>query len=331
MSFSARWMGLVASALAMLATLCPKSACAQLAAVELDPSEEQGVHEGPVRTRAAATWATGPAGDLVPRLEWNPRWRRFETGDAIFTGLMAGAAVATYLSPPSADAVRWQGGILFDDAARSGLALSNPSSRETAAVVSDGIAVGLFALPVLVDALLIGWAGHGSSDVAAQMLLIDLQAHAIAQGLTGIVKWAVRRERPIAASCRESGGAGDAQCEGHIEPSSFFSGHASMAFTSAALVCVHHTELGLIGEGGAAAACASALALAGGVGALRIMADRHYASDVIVGAAVGMVSGWLLPYILHYGSLGGPDASVQAAIAPTISRDQAGLQVVGSF
>jgi membrane-associated phospholipid phosphatase len=33
---------------------------------------------------------------------------------------------------------------------------------------------------------------------------------------------------------------------------------------------------------------------------LRIVADKHYLSDVVVGAAVGTASGLLLPLVLHY-------------------------------
>jgi hypothetical protein len=41
-------------------------------------------------------------------------------------------------------------------------------------------------------------------------------------------------------------------------------------------------------------------ALASATGVLRIVADRHYASDVIVGAVMGLSVGYGLPWLLHY-------------------------------
>ena len=91
----------------------------------------------------------------------------------------------------------------------------------------------------------------------------------------------------------------------------------------------HHTELGLLGEGGDAAMCATGLAMASTVGLLRILADRHYASDVIMGAAVGLVSGWLVPWLLHY-DIGGPGRT-EASLAPMIDANQLGAQIYGVF
>ncbi|MEZ4340559.1 MAG: phosphatase PAP2 family protein, partial [Sandaracinaceae bacterium] len=176
---------------------------------------------------------------------------------------------------------------------------------------------------------------HGDFELAMRLMVIDLQAHAIAQGLTTIIKHAVRRERPMARACREDPQrrASDPSCEGVAEPGiapeSFFSGHTSLAFTSAALICLHHTELGLLGEGGDAAMCATGLAMASTVGLLRILADRHYASDVIMGAAVGLVSGWLVPWLLHY-DIGGPGRT-EASLAPMIDANQLGAQIYGVF
>ena len=47
-------------------------------------------------------------------------------------------------------------------------------------------------------------------------------------------------------------------------------------------------------------ACAGALALATTTGAFRVVANRHWMSDVITGAGVGLVAGWLMPWLMHY-------------------------------
>lgn len=295
----------------------------------LDVLDETAIEDAP---GATAELIRSP--DEGARLVWRDEWRRFQVGDALFSGLLAGVAVTTYIFTPSGVA-NWQGGIAADDAVRDGLVLSDAGDRNAVSSLSDGLVLGLAALPALLDALIVAWAGHGSSDVAAQMLMIDFQAHAIAQGLTGLVKWAVRRERPLARGCREDAlrVATDPVCENeHQEPASFFSGHTSLAFTSAALVCLHNTELNLLGEAGGVAACGSALALASTVGVLRLMADRHYLSDVAIGATVGLLSGWLLPYALHYMQIGGGENSdVRAAIAPQFSGEGGGLQAIGTF
>lgn len=287
--------------------------------------------------RVAADADRAPPPTEVPGLSWGPHLRRFSVAEGVFSGLMASAAIATYLVPTH-DAPAWRGGIGADDATRASLALRTHADRSRAATASDALLFGLAAVPVVMDAILTAWVGGGSSDVAAQMLLIDVQAYAFSQGLTGIFKWAVGRERPVARGCRESAErrADDPTCEGqespNIAPHSFFSGHTSVAFTSAALVCLHHTELSLFGEAGDAAACATSLTFASAVGVLRMMADLHYLSDVVIGAGVGLVSGWLLPYVLHYAQFGGgPESHFRAAIAPSFDRELLGLQVVGQF
>src|SRR6185369_8075255 len=93
----------------------------------------------------------------------------------------------------------------------------------------------------------------------------------------------------------------DPLCEKGKKFAGFPSGHAVSAFTAAGLSCVHHAHLPLYGGGlPDALACAAALTVASGVGVVRIMGDRHYVSDVIVGAAIGFLVGFGLPSLLHY-------------------------------
>jgi membrane-associated phospholipid phosphatase len=273
----------------------------------------------------------------LPRLTWEQRWSRFRLSEGVFTGILGAVGIAGYIVPPATGPARWQGGIAADDAVRNALMLQSHDDRQTASSVSDGLLFGMAAAPLLIDAVLTAWLIRDSSDVALQMMLMDLQAHAFAQGVTALVKWAVRRERPLDRGCREDATrrADDPNCGGQADPGiadhSFFSGHASVAFTSAALICLHHTEIGLFGPAGDAAACATGIAIASTVGALRIMADRHYLSDVAIGAGVGILSGWILPYLLHFASFGDARTGINATIAPSIDTTHAGLNVVGSF
>jgi membrane-associated phospholipid phosphatase len=264
--------------------------------------------------------------------------RDISTEEVIISGVASAAVLGAALAPWPNAQTGWRGGILFDDAARDAMMLRDPGARHVASLVSDGLVLGLTALPVLVDSAIIAWAVRGDPELAARMMLIDLQAHAIAQGVTAIAKHVAGRERPLARGCRvdPERAANDAACQGSNArgrgDKSFFSGHTSLAFTSAALICLHHTELGLLGPGGDAAMCATGLTLASAVGALRIMSDKHYASDVLIGAGVGLLSGWLVPWLLNYDIADrATNGAVHAQIAPMADNTTAGIQIFGTF
>jgi membrane-associated phospholipid phosphatase len=145
----------------------------------------------------------------------------------------------------------------------------------------------------------------------------------------------VRRERPFkTAYCSEN--PSDPDCASG-DSSSFLSGHASTAFTGAGLVCAHHGAMPLYGNKIAdTGACATALAAATVTGGLRIVADKHYASDVIAGAALGLASGWLMPKLLHYTSWGTPPeeqakkkGGIAWSVAPVATKGGAMVMVNG--
>jgi membrane-associated phospholipid phosphatase len=82
---------------------------------------------------------------------------------------------------------------------------------------------------------------------------------------------------------------------------SFPSSHTSTAFTAAGLTCIHHANLPLYGgEPWDTAACVGSLVLATATGLFRVIGDRHYLSDVLVGAAIGFALGYVYPWLLHY-------------------------------
>ncbi|UJR85682.1 phosphatase PAP2 family protein [Sandaracinus amylolyticus] len=247
----------------------------------------------------------------------------------------AGVLAATFLPTPEHETPQWRGGILFDDAVRDAFHLRSPSDRQLASTASDALVGTLVLAPVLVDAVLMAGLVRGDPELMGRMLLMNLQAHAVSFGLTTIFKKLVGRERPNARACREDPErqSSDPLCESPPDPNaSFFSGHTSLAFTSAALMCVQHSEIGLFGQEGDAVMCATGLALATSVGLLRIAADKHYASDVLVGALVGALSGWLVPWLLHFDvadTVGIDGAS--ATIAPMVDEQQIGIQLFGVF
>ena len=79
------------------------------------------------------------------------------------------------------------------------------------------------------------------------------------------------------------------------------SGHTAFAFTGAGLYCTNHTYQSLYADPDLERnICAASLMLAGVDGVARVMADQHYATDVIAGSAIGLFSGFVLPRLLHY-------------------------------
>ena len=124
---------------------------------------------------------------------------------------------------------------------------------------------------------------------------------------------------------------------------SFVGGHSLMAFTSAGLICAHHLENPwLLGSReGAGTACAAGLALATVMSFMRVGVDRHWSSDIGIGALMGALIGFGVPYALHYGrsrpartpgSEDGPRSAISALmVAPGADGTPMGLTVSGAF
>ncbi len=77
---------------------------------------------------------------------------------------------------------------------------------------------------------------------------------------------------------------------------SFYSGHSSLAFT---LATASGTVASLRGYSWAPLVWGTGLTLATAAGYLRIAADRHYLTDVLVGALVGSAVGVAVPRLFH--------------------------------
>jgi membrane-associated phospholipid phosphatase len=263
-------------------------------------------------------------------LAWSPRFKRFSTAQYLLTGAMAGGLLATseLLSPRSEPL--WQSDILLDAQARSLLGAHTEQGRERASSVSDYMVLGLSLYPFAIDALVVAGAVHGNFDVALQLGLIGLQGVLLARLVNGLTKNLVGRARPDKGRCAE----GDALACGS-ENESFISGHTTSAFVGAGLICATHQNLNLYGSSTAGTvACGLSLGAATTVGALRIASGRHYMSDVLGGAAVGLVSGWLLPNLTNYDfgrSKREQDEAGDSALVPMLSKHTFGLSYVHTW
>lgn len=190
----------------------------------------------------------------------------------------------------------WRGGILFDEGFRSAIRLSAVGDQEIARTISD-ITLGATLLTAAgIDAALVP-AIQGNGELVWRAEL----AHTLALGITisagEIVKRLVGRARPYERDCEEDPSRHG--CDASDLFHSFYSLHSGVAFTSAGFSCAMHLDRGLYGDLAAdATSCGISLALATTTGLLRVVADRHYLSDVLIGAALGFLVGYLMPLAL---------------------------------
>ncbi len=268
------------------------------------------------------------------RLRWS--YPRFSLLEAAFGAAVTGGQV---LLETTSDGYRdsgWSNGILFDNPLRDALVAETLAGRQRAADISDVLWPLTQQFPVL-DALVTPiLSDECNFDVALQMTLINWQV----LGLTALVTRATQhisgRSRPSLRECAE-----DPHYSGSCDPdstgrtASFISGHTSLSFAAAGLTCAHHQALPLYGGNAAdAAICALTIATATTTGVLRIVADRHWATDVMVGALLGSAIGYGMPRLLHYrqpSHLRSKALQAQLTVVPYASDSRAGAAFVGVF
>lgn len=234
------------------------------------------------------------------KLHFASRYPRFRVSEIITTSVAAATTGAFILVPPRTGSSSRNP---FDETFRGAFRLSSPGQRMTAANVSDVLVAALWLYEAVVDPFVVAWGVHGQSATGAQMFLIDVEVQTITAALQGVVAAIVGRERPLSRDCddpAETLGRESGACTGNDRHRSFFSGHTSQAFAAAGAQCMHHLHLPLYGSLTPFVPCAASFAVAAMAGGLRIMADRHYMSDVLTGATIGTLVGVLVPWLLHY-------------------------------
>lgn len=233
-------------------------------------------------------------------LEWDPRWRKFGTVDYALTGAGFGASAASGLIAPVPN--RWTSTNSMDEWGRRTLSSDNYDSGRWAQDASDVLLSLNIAFPFIVDSLLISYWYRDSPEVARELALIATESLAITSGVQGLTSGFASRERPYGRDCGTSIRSELDHCEGARRYRSFFSGHASLSFTTAMLTCSNHLRHELFGSAWAdGLTCGLALASATSVALFRVIGRQHYLSDVMTGAAVGSFSGLAVPWLLHYG------------------------------
>jgi membrane-associated phospholipid phosphatase len=256
-------------------------------------------------------------------------WRKSLPGFSWAEGAaMVSAGVATGIlalqAPPSEP--RWQGGILFDDAVRDTLRLDSAKGRQRLRSIGDMPYYFAPLLPLIVDPLVVAWLVRDDPTLAYNLAFMGLEAFSYAGLLSFVSTRLSVRERPDASECRRQH-PDFVGCEPDTE--AFWSGHTSIVAASAGLVCAHHHHLPLWGSPLAdAGACVLATSGAVVTASSRLLADRHYASDVLVGMGIGFGIGYAVPVLLHY-SREAP--GVTLSVQPGAAGDGASLNVAGLF
>jgi membrane-associated phospholipid phosphatase len=256
---------------------------------------------------------------------WGSEWPTFSRLEGVAT-VAAGAGTGLLFLIKSNNP-RWQGGILFDDNARSGLRLHSESARQKATWIGDLPYYGAPLLPLIIDPLVSAWFVHGDGKTALNLTAVGLEAFSYAGLLSFVSTRLALRERPDSSECRRT--HDDPSTCGGPDTESFYSGHTTIAAASAGIVCANHRALPLWGNSLAdAGACALATTAAVGSGVSRMMADRHYASDVIVGFGMGFGIGYAVPTLLHYSH---HNTEVSLSVAPGAPCTGGCLKLAGSF
>jgi len=107
------------------------------------------------------------------------------------------------------------------------------------------------------------------------------------------------------------------------QPTSFPSGHTAQAFAAATFMAKEYGHKSVWYSIGA-------YTVATGVGAMRVMNNRHWVSDVLVGAGIGILSTNLV-YLTHQYKWGKKKSSGQTLIVPSYDGQTGMVSVVHRF
>jgi membrane-associated phospholipid phosphatase len=157
--------------------------------------------------------------------------------------------------------------------------------------------------------------------------LLALEAVTTAGVVTQVVKLVAGRARPFVHAYPKEVRAGLTSTPSPPDDNlSFFSGHTSLTF---ALAASTGTLAELRNYRLAPLVWATGMPIAALTGYLRIAADKHYFSDVLVGALVGSVVGAGLPLAFHRRRAEDPQAAAATAGAATPASRPPGLVTFG--
>jgi membrane-associated phospholipid phosphatase len=266
-------------------------------------------------------------------LEWKPTWTRFRTVEYVATPVIGGVTLYRLLFAKGPDHPRWAGPILVDGEVRDAMRVRSSRALANVRLAGDIATIAPVVHVLLIDSLLVP-AIDGNTDVAWQMTAMNAEAFAVSGLVVGALFDIVARARPSYEECT-AGTTDDNLCNSG-KYADFPSGHTATAFTAAGLTCAHHANLPLYGGGAPdVLACVASLGIATSVGVFRLVGDRHYLSDVVVGGGIGFMFGFGLPMLLHYREHPVNEvyssAAIKIGVSPGSDRAPLGASAFGLF
>jgi membrane-associated phospholipid phosphatase len=302
-------IGLLVAALVSSASLQTSAQAAAAEPAAAQPVVQAQLDRGPGGPR-------GPDRGMRLHLPWDV---------AITAGAFATWCTLELLTPKLVEDCRWcdrdangrdtlNG---FDAGLRDALRWNDTSKADTwSTVFSFGLApaagIGLAALVTAHD---------GRLDELPEGILIVAESAFITMSVNQLVKIVAARERPeVHARAPEE----RASLRNRADNVSFYSGHTTLAF---ALASAAGTIGWMRGYRLAPVMWATGFVLASIGGYLRIAADRHYASDVLIGAVVGSAIGFSVPYFFHQPR----SAASSLRLSAVPAQRGASLALSGSF
>ncbi len=233
------------------------------------------------------------AQELGPELNFPLGW---ET-DLLAVGGLWGISGGMFLLGIERDVPNWDTAHSLDHTVRNALMASTAEGLEDARTLGDIVEIGGtvalgVGLPFFANILYGGnsWQGFGGD------LLAITEGVALGSFFTQTTKFIVLRERP-------NGG----------NNLSFWSGHTQFAF---GVVSAYTAVAEMRGYPYPASVSVIGYAGASLVGVMAIMSDRHWFTDVVVGAALGTLVGYFLPKLLH-----SPEIGLPFKVIPTIGEE----------
>jgi membrane-associated phospholipid phosphatase len=182
------------------------------------------------------------------------------------------------------------------------------NNTKAAGTLSNALAFGAVPLGAIATTV-VSARSAGSFAAAGPDLVLLLEATSLTAVVNQALKFWVGRERPFVHLLDEGLKAGTPEPDDNNL--SFYSGHTS--FTMSIAVSAG-TIAWLRGYRAAPWIWGIGIPLSLFVGYLRIGADKHYFTDVLVGALVGAAFGFFVPYLFHRWEPGNPpDPSITPA------------------
>lgn len=223
----------------------------------------------------------------------HPALRHDWSLDLSVTSLATGALLVTEISMKPAlgpKACAWCEPPGIDTAVRD--ALGWGSGAKTADVLSTLLVVAIPAAGITANGLAANAEGSPGRDIGVDAMVV-VETVSVALATDQLVKFTVARQRPDVHFRSPEDRARLATPDDNL---SFYSGHTTFAFSAA-------TAAGMVasmrGYRIAPYVWGAGMALAATTGYLRIAADRHYFTDVMLGAALGVGYGIAIPALFH--------------------------------